>query len=493
MKPKHIAIVVLWILGANAIAQNEMDAFRYAQYNPTGSARYTSLGGSIGGFGADFSVLSANNPAGIGLFKRSEITFTPALVHNKINADYNGESHYGTKPKFMLNNFGFVLAVPLSSKWKSFQLATGHTNLANYNSYSYVKGPNHTSSSNATSYFDVIAASLSGTHFTNITENSGLGYYGWLADAYDGGYFIDTVPGKPSQYYAYNDQFNQKQTRMTEGSLNEYVFSGGANYDDKLFIGATLGIPFFRYNQKTTYTESANYYYDSLTYIDEFNARATGINLKLGLLYQPLKFLRVGIGFHTPTLYSKVKESYTTNLYIDNFYENDSTIYNLEDKSGITKYNYELTTPYHVIGNLAFLIDRHGFVNIDYEYVDYSTSNLQASDYGFDNENNNIRQYYRGTHTVRIGGEVNLTPVMLRLGYSYTSNPYVKELDKDGTLHAISAGIGFKSRYFFMDFAYRYSFYKDNDIFYDAGNINPYNINSKSQLFALTLGWKLGK
>ena len=493
MKLKYIAIIALWMFGLSVVAQNETDAFRYAQYSPTGSARYIGTAGSMGGFGADFSVLSANNPAGIGLFKRTEITFTPALSYDKITADYNGQSTSGSKYNFGLNNLGFVFVVPLSSKWKSFQMATGYTNLARYNSYSYVKGPNYTAFDNASTYFDVVAASLSGTHFNNISEDNGLGFYGWLAQARNGGYFVDTIPGKSDQYAADNEFLNQKQTRETKGYLNEYVFSGGANYDDKLFLGVTIGIPFFNYTQKTTYTESANYYYDSLTYYDEFQAKGAGVNLKLGVLYQPVDFLRFGLSFHTPTLYNKVKESYKSQTDVRNFYVDDTTVYNLNVNDGVGHFEYQLITPYHIMGNLAFLFGKHGFVNLDYEYVDYATSNLQSPDYGFDSENNSIKQYYKGVHNIRIGGEVNLSPVAFRLGYAFASNPYVAELDKNGTVHTISAGVGFKTRYFFMDFAYRYRLYKDKDIFYDAGSLNPYTTKNVNNLFALTFGWKIGK
>jgi hypothetical protein len=39
------------------------------------------------------------------------------------------------------------------------------------------------------------------------------------------------------------------------GSMNEYVFSVGANYSDKLYLGMTLGIPFIRYYETVLYTE----------------------------------------------------------------------------------------------------------------------------------------------------------------------------------------------------------------------------------------------
>ncbi|MDR0368711.1 MAG: hypothetical protein LBH82_06185, partial [Bacteroidales bacterium] len=490
MKRNYAAIVLTCLFMGNVFAQNEMDAFRYAQLFPTGSARYTSLGGSMGGFGADFSVLSANNPAGIGLYKRSEFTFTPAVGYNKVTADYNGGSRTGSKYGFTLNNLGFVLTTPLtSSQWKSFQLATGYTNLARYRTYTHVKGANYTDAdpSNPSSYFDWVASSMNGLHNSNITEDNLLEYYGWNSypNTWDGGYLIDAVPGMNNQYRANNDYLDQKQTRLTEGYLNEYVFSGGANYDDKLYLGATLGIPFFRYNQYTTYTESKNFYYDSLIYYDEFQARAAGINLKIGLLYQPVKFMRFGAGFHTPTFYNNVRETYTSKIDVWNFFAADTLNYDLSVDDGVSEFKYQLVTPFHVLGNLAFLFDRYGFINVDYEYVNYSTSNLQAVDYDFDNENNNIKKYYQSTHSVRVGGELNLSPVALRLGYSYTSNPY-KDVQKDGTVHAVSAGIGYKTRYFFLDFAYRYRFFKDKDVFYDAENLNPYNTKTVNQLFALT-------
>jgi hypothetical protein len=317
-------------------------------------------------------------------------------------------------------------------------------------------------------------------------------------------YFIlDTLPGTNNQYFsAIGDKFNQKQITSTKGYLNEYIFSMGGNYNDMLYIGATLGIPFFRYTQKTTYTESANGNFSGLEYYDEFNSRAAGVNLKFGILYQPVKFMRFGAGFHTPTLFPDVKETYIESFRVSNFSSGDSSFNNLTVPEFDGGFNYQLITPYHVTGNIAFLFDRYGFLNIDYEYVDYAISHMQSYSDDFSAANNNIIQYYQGTHTVRGGTEINFHPVAFRLGYSYTTNPYRKvdvnqdgeiDVDKDGSVHIIAAGIGYKARYFFMDFAYRYRILKDKSVFYTASNINPYSTELVNQQFALTLGWKLGK
>jgi hypothetical protein len=498
-KQQYITAVALWFISAVLMAQNETDAFRYAQYSPTGTARYTSLGGSMGGFGADFTVLSASNPAGIGLYKRSEIAFTPVVQYTAITSHYNETSLKYGRPYFNLNNLGFVLSVPVSSKWKYIQFATGYNNLARYDGYSVVKGDNHSDKTGSTNFFDHIAEWANGIPSNKIyIQSSNQNYnqfpFQWrIASLLWDNYILDTVPGTNNQYLTnVYDKFEQKQTMSTKGYLNEYVFSMGGNYNDMLYVGATIGIPFFKYTQETIYTESTNVNFDNLEYYNEFQSKATGVNFKFGLLYQPVKFMRFGAGFHTPTLFPGVKETYDGSFNVLNYYNpHDSNYYNLTVKNG-GDFEYLLITPYHVTGNIAFLFDRYGFLNIDYEYVNYATSHMQSLNYDFAGENENTKTYYQGTHTLRAGAEINLTPVAFRFGYSYASNPY-KNLDKDGTTQIFSAGIGYKSRYFFVDFGYRYRMFKDKDMFYAASNLHPYTTELVNQQFALTFGWKISR
>jgi hypothetical protein len=496
MKKQYIAIIGLWFMGGALTAQNERDAFRYAQYSPTGTARYSALSGSIGAFGADFTVLSANNPAGIGLFKRSEVSLTPTVPYYQITSTYNGEKQTGTKIGFGINNFGIVLAftAPSNSKWQKIQFATGLNNLARYTGSTVVRGCNEGEIAGTTNFFDYVAQYSNGTEISRLRGMAGDAFNYWL---------IDTVTGTNNQYYStVGDYLYQQQIRESSGYLNEWVFSFGGNYDDRLFLGATIGIPFFYYNQKTTYTEELEteigyHGYDKLEYFDEFNAQAAGVNFKLGAIYQPVKFIRVGAAFHTPTIYLNVTERYRSEYEMWNvcFPTDSSPVYEdiplTDDTYGGMK--YQLTTPFHAIGNLAFIFNKYGFFNIDYEFTNYSMSNLQSNTYNFNNfENKNIKKYFRETHTIRAGGELILSRVSLRLGYAYATNPY-KDLNKDGSCHSISGGVGIKTNSFFADFAYTYKFTNDKDIFYDAISVYPYSSRIVNQVFALTIGWKLGK
>jgi hypothetical protein len=488
MRKQIGTMLILLAIGVGAMAQNDRDAFRYAQYSPTGTARYSALSGATGAFGSDFSCLSAGNPAGIGLFKRAEFTITPAISGNRITTIYNGEKQKQPKSNFNVNNLGFVIAAALDTTtgWRYIQLATGLNNLARYDGLSVAAGQNE----GGATFFDYVASATNGTKYYSLSDAFGTDFFpsGFVLDAFDR-YLIDTIGGD-DKYWGVNANLNQQQRKRTSGYLNEYIISFGGNYDDKLFLGATLGIPFFRYTQTVTYTESSNPYYDTLILVDRFNESATGINLKLGIIYQPVKYLRLGAAFHTPTLYPNVKTTYqkTIDVWMPENSDYSDIGCGYDDKGA---FNYTLRTPYHAMANIAFIYKQLGFINIDYEYVDYTVSYLQSDSYNFLTENENISQYYKGTHTIRAGAELNISPLVLRVGGSYSTNPYTKEIEKDGSRYTVSGGIGIKKKAFFIDFAYMYRFYKDKDIFYDHASLNPYTMDLTNQVFALTIGWKM--
>jgi hypothetical protein len=497
MKKQYIAIVALWFIGGAAVAQNERDAFRYAQYSPTGTARYSALAGAMGSFGADFTALSANNPAGIGLYKRMELALTMAVPYNSISSTYNGETTIGTKSDINWNNIGMVFTFKTNSKWKMVQFGTGFNNLARYRGTSVVSGLNIGKKYDINDV-DKIGQRGSTNFFDYVAENSyeNPDYLKWISDVAYNYFLMDPYSNDAYSPRVINDDFRQRQEKIRDGALNEYIFTLGGNYDDKLFLGATLGVPFFNYNEKTTYTEIRESFNDTLgysyfRYYEQFKSNATGINLKLGVIYQPVNFLRIGTAFHTPSWYPNVKESSEEGYNFESLYQPlDSLYYDVSELSPINRFNYQLTTPYRAMANVAFLFKKYGFINLDYEFTDYSTSTMQSNAYNFSVENNATRKYYQPTHTARIGGEVNLSPLSLRLGYSFTSNPYKKSANIDGTRHTISGGVGLKGKTFFADFAYMYRFTNDKDVFYDAASINPYSSSLVNQVFALTLGMK---
>jgi hypothetical protein len=498
---------MILIFASSLFAQNETDAFRYSQLNPTGSARYTGMSGAMGAFGADFSVLSASNPAGIGLFKRFEISLTPAVENLKTVSNYNDYSQRASNLKLVNNSFGLVLPINLDGKWKSIQLATGINNLARYNTKISVSGDNIGNDGSNTNFVDYLVAKANGTNYDVIGNQDNSTTSVLNSMLYDAWYYwlMDTNSATDQYTNLINDALTQDYEITSKGYLNEYLFSFGANYNDKLYLGFTLGVPFFRYSQDMVYTETAKgayIGYHGFDYEEEFSARATGVNAKLGILYQPATWLRFGAAFHSPTMYFNVTESYNSGYKFDRILldSGKTTPSSANDYNIDNEFKYQLVTPWQVMFNLAFLSSKIGFVNVDYQYTNYADARMQSIDTDpsssryLNEQTDNIAKYYQGVHTVRIGGELSvLNPVLLRVGAAYQTNPYQDIVGKDASALTVSAGIGLRFKYFFTDFAYSIRLSKDKGVFYDAGTLNPYTTSYTKSIFALTLGFKIGR
>ena len=70
-------------------AQGELDAYRYSQTELNGTARYLGMGGAFGALGGDISSMSSN-PAGLGIYRSSEIVTTLSLSSIKAKSDWGG-------------------------------------------------------------------------------------------------------------------------------------------------------------------------------------------------------------------------------------------------------------------------------------------------------------------------------------------------------------------------------------------------------------------
>lgn len=213
---------------------------------------------------------------------------------------------------------------------------------------------------------------------------------------------------------------------------------------------------------------------------------STGINLKIGLLYQPVSFLRIGAAYHTPTYYGNMHDILEREMVSFG----DTTL----NVSYTNDYNYQLITPGRVMANVAFLIMKRGFISADYEYTDYSKSEMGSwgsNTYLFKDENKAIRDSYQSTHTIRIGGEVYITKnVLFRAGFGYTSSPYQNNIN-DASLKVGSVGLGYRSKSFFVDVAYQYKTSKQSYWFFNPDMVNPVTQQYVSHYIVGTFGWKL--
>jgi hypothetical protein len=88
-----------------------------------GNARYVSTGGAFGALGGNLSALSTN-PASIGIYRRSEFSFSPALTIGQTEVTPEGaRSRNSDLWNFNMGNFGMVGAFDISksdspNEWK---------------------------------------------------------------------------------------------------------------------------------------------------------------------------------------------------------------------------------------------------------------------------------------------------------------------------------------------------------------------------------------
>src|SRR5690554_2698008 len=85
------------------------DALRYSQYQSTGTARISGIGGTQTSLGGDVSNISGN-PAGLGFFRRSEASFTGSYGSWNSETTFLGQVQENTNSNFALPNIGVVIS-----------------------------------------------------------------------------------------------------------------------------------------------------------------------------------------------------------------------------------------------------------------------------------------------------------------------------------------------------------------------------------------------
>ena len=142
---KKLLTITITISALTLTAQDEIDALRYSTQDIIGTARHSSMGGAFGSLGGEFSGLSSN-PAGIGMYQYSEITFTPYMNLNSNRSYYNSTYKDAYRSELSIGNLGIVFTMPQSNtNWKRINLGIGWNQLANYNNAIKIEGQNNSS------------------------------------------------------------------------------------------------------------------------------------------------------------------------------------------------------------------------------------------------------------------------------------------------------------------------------------------------------------
>ncbi len=473
---KYISICLAMgvVLPRVVSAQNEIDALKYGQTNSAATARAMSLGGAGGSYGADFSSLGIN-PAGIGVYRSSEIMFTPVLRINNMKGTYLGTSNTDEHTKFNVGNFGLVFTNAAKGKnyesrdWKSFSFGLGYNRIADFNKVGYYGGTNTESSIS-----EVFAADgvYNGTDERLVPPLGFLAYYGYLTDEY--------LYALPYENIIRNGgALNQSKSWESKGGINEWTISLGGNYREKLMLGATIGINSYKYNRSVTYFEqdatgNRNNDFDYLSYNEYLSVTGIGINVKLGGIYVVNEYLRLGAAFHTPTwiAFDEMSDyNITTNTegYKASLGEPDVNPLTYVEPANAYTFNYSLRTPWRGVLSATAFMGKYGFITADYEYAAYNSMRYNYdSDYADAERNVNqaLKDTYKGSHNFRLGIEGRMDNFMARLGASYATSPFKNADLFNGQQMSFSAGVGARFGSFFVDLAYVHFVQKNSEFGY---------------------------
>lgn len=489
---KIISVAITgFILILNANSQNIDDALRYSRTFYQGTARFNSMGGAFTALGADLSAITLN-PAGTGMYRTFEFSFTPGLLYNNTSSKFNGSGSTDFKYSFGLNQIGVV------ANLKSSDNTSGLVSLNA--AYSYVRNNNFNENitingiSTNSSMADYWAISSDGIYYQDLSGSAGIAYDAWV---------IDTITGSGAQQYAtifsnYGDNPNAtygqtiRRIISNDGYSGEHAFSIGGNYSNKVYFGATFGISKLRYTGHYEHLEAD---YDNVipdfrnfTYTDHFEALGTGFSLKLGTIIRPVELIRIGLAIHTPVIY-RIREYYYDNIS-SQFDNNDKYEYS----NDALRYSYTLTTPFKALAGVSVQLKKLGIVTADYEIIDYRMARFSnaSDDYNYYNENESVKNILKPSSNLRLGAEFRVSTLYLRAGYGIYGKAFKQGEDNDDLQYnSISCGIGFRQQNFFFDMAFTNLSSEQNYFMYnDPPYLDAANIKTSKNSFAATIGFK---
>ena len=447
-----------------SVITNTADVYSANPIN--GTSKFNAMAGSMGALGGDISSASVN-PAGIGVFITSDVSFTLGVNNNKNTTTLAGMSTVAKNNKTDLNNTGGVLTIDLNntnSKWKFVNIGFNYSTQA-IDNYSLSAGNQ------------------------NIRILDDFSY-----------------PGTNINYTFYGHQYGRT------GELSKTNFTVGANYDNRLYFG--LGLNF--HNSYLEQYDSANFLADNRSSVLSYNKQYTdfaedsnGFSANIGVIAKVGNQFRLGAAVETPTWWS-MDRAY--NQYYFNYNQYD-----------VFSEDRKLSTPMKATLSAAFVPSKNFSLNVDYiqgitkpKYHVYGDAEKELNDFFSDS--------YKNASEVRVGAEYRVAGLRLRGGYAYQGNnfdnmSFLAYNDNGsasnqsfsnlfvGKRNIIGAGLGYDFKAFYIDASYQnisseYSspFLQGNPE-YNSGYFNGgFDVNSDAfavskvknnrNNFFVTLGWK---
>ena len=437
-----ISSALLLITGSYLSAQTHDNALRFSTEALDGTARYQAMGGAFGAVGADYGSLR-QNPAGLGLFRSNEIQGTVSFGQNLDKATWDKEQYKKGRTAFG-GNMSVVLATPLRGSSLSFNFALGF-----YQRQSFARSfdiSNHEITKFSLADY---AAFITPTNVSSddlLSKNA----YGkvpapWLAILGHGaGWTVQRPEGFYESAFNYSDKGgilgpSNSQLQVNErGGIQDFDFSCGLNYNDRLYFGLGVKLSALDYRMNSYYREDF-IDKDYLELANELRTSGSGASVSFGLIARVSDHLRLGAAIQTPTWFT-LQDNYVAGAESRYSRALDKDGKPLPEKEWTVKdqtpsdaaWQYQLQTPTKIVLSGAF-VGRQGMISLDYELANYSGIQLKDTYGPFVDDNKLMKEYFTPMQsTLRLGGEVRVSPQLsLRAGGYWRQAPMKASFDSD--------------------------------------------------------------
>ena len=469
-------IVIAFAVSLNCtlmMAQTELDVLKYIQTDLNGTARYMGMGGAFGALGGDASSIK-DNPAGLGIYRRSELVGTYDAMMQSTTSKWNSVSSVTEAPyKSAFSNFSFVVASPtwksengssdglLSSNW-SF----GYNRLKNFNRSLNIKsGGSGSSMSDYIAYFSEGLTTADLKYQSGVYEPFDNKNVPWISVLAFEGKLMKNNLGSWSSLLDPNESVTPSYKITESGHINEYSLGWAGNFSNVFYLGTTLNLRKINYSASINYAEKFGNG-GNLSLNNAITTVGSGANLSIGTIIRPTDYLRFGLALQTPTVYD-LSDTYNPTLVVVT-----DSIFTSNPANGATN-DFQLQEPLKINLSGALILGKKAVLSVEYEYKNYTGTRLMDLNGDvnvYSAENDAMAAVLNNNGLLKVGAEFKLTNnFSIRGGYANSkaaSKSTAEKFMPDNTVRTdteyflhnstnyFTAGFGYRESNWFVDVAF---------------------------------------
>ena len=446
------------------------DAQRFFERSIMGTARYVGMGGAMTAIGGDPTAVM-DNPAGLGLYRRNEIAMTIDETIDRTQQLDSRDSYQ--RERFMVPNVAGIMAWGSPNKQRGMifnNFMFSYNRLASFNRDIVTQG----TQLGMVQTICNITNGLPESSFDQdkVWEDTKIA---WLSIL---GYDTYLINPTTNDQWTPVDNFTNGSLSISEsGNYDQYTFSWASNINNQWYVGLSLNVPTLSYTKNISILETNRI--NSAELKSMYYVSGVGVSGSIGLIYRPIRSLRIGASFHTPTVLGLSVQTegdmYST---VDNLqYET------LTPASGVQ--TSEIVSPLRTSFSVAGQIGNEALISLQYDYAHSA--------------------YMEDLHTLRIGAEAQAyRGLFFNAGYVYESsflredpiwmlayNEIRTDMDYRYTANTqyASLGMGYRGDLVVAQMAYQYGWQTLHQ-YASEMQMTPMQVATHTHRIVATLAWR---